>query len=145
MSMKILSITTLSGLAMLFSLEVVANHNSAESLKARVSATGVLNVNQDKVAATTAAGQPEAGPADGESVYQTTCAACHNTGIAGSPVVGDVDDWAVRLEQGLETLVAHAIEGYTGATGFMPAKGGNPALSDEAVTAAVQFMLDQSR
>ncbi len=145
MNMKILSITTLSGLALLFSLEAVANHNSMESLKARVSATGTLNVDENKVATTTASGQQEAGPANGEAVYQTTCVACHSSGIAGSPVVGDVDDWTARLEQGFETLVTHAIEGYTGSTGFMPAKGGNPSLSDEAVTAAVQFMVDQSR
>ncbi len=145
MNMKILSITTLSGLALLFSPVAVANHNSTESLKARVSAIGSLNVDGNKVAAAPATSQPEAGPADGESIYQTTCTACHSTGIAGSPVVGDVEDWAVRLEQGLETLVAHAIEGYTGSTGIMPAKGGNPALSDEAVTAAVQFMVDRSR
>ncbi len=141
--MKILSITTLSGFALLFSLEAVANHNSMESLKARVSATGTLNVDENSTA--TASGQQEAGPADGESVYQATCVACHSSGIAGSPIVGDVDDWTVRLEQGFETLVTHAIEGYTGSTGLMPAKGGNPALSDEAVTAAVQFMVDQSR
>ena len=141
--MKILSITTLSGFALLFSLEAVSNHNSIESLKARVSATGTLNVDENSAA--TASGQQETDPADGESVYQTTCAVCHGAGIAGSPVVGDVDDWADRLEQGFETLVKHALEGYTGSTGLMPAKGGNPALSDEAVTAAVQFMVDQSR
>ncbi len=143
MNMKILSITTLSGLALLFSLEAVANHNSMESLKARVSATGTLNVAENNTVA--ASSQQEAGPADGEAVYQTTCVTCHSAGIAGSPVVGDVDDWAARLEQGFETLVTHAIEGYTGSTGFMPAKGGNPSLSDEAVTAAVQYMIDQSR
>ncbi len=142
--MKILRITILSGLASLFSLAAVANHNSMESLKARISATGVLNVDENKVAAAPS-GQSEAAPADGEAVYQATCATCHSAGIAGSPIVGDVDDWTVRLEQGFDTLVTHALEGYTGATGFMPAKGGNPALSDEAVTAAVQFMMDQSR
>ncbi len=147
--MKIPSIATLSGFALLFSLQAVANHESMESLQARISAVGVLNVDKN---AAVVSGTDEDGsavvaspPADGESVYQTSCAACHNAGIAGSPVVGDVDAWVVRLEQGLETLVRHAIEGYTGESGFMPAKGGNPALSDEAVAAAVQFMVDQSR
>ena len=141
--MKFLSITTLSGFALLFSLAAVSNHNSMESLKARISATGTLNVDGNSTA--TASGQQETGPADGESVYQTTCVICHSAGIAGSPVVGDVDNWAGRIEQGFETLVKHALEGYTGSTGLMPAKGGNPALSDDAVTAAVQFMVDQSR
>ncbi len=139
--MKYLSITALSGLALLFSLEAVSDHNSAESLKARVSAIGTLNVDENA----TASSQQETGPVDGESVYQTTCVACHSTGIAGSPIVGKVDDWVDRLEQDFETLVEHAIVGFTGSTGLMPAKGGNPTLSDEAVTAAVQFMVDQSR
>ncbi len=139
--MKYLSITALSGFALLFSLEAVSNHNSTESLKARVSAIGTLNVDENA----TASSQQETGPADGESVYQTNCAVCHGAGIGGSPKVGKVDDWEDRLEQDFETLVEHAIVGYTGSTGLMPAKGGNPTLSDEAVTAAVQFMVDQSR
>ena len=139
--MKYLSITALSGLALLFSPGAVSDHNSAESLKARVSAIGTLNVDENA----TASSQQETGPVDGESVYQTTCVACHSTGIAGSPIVGKADDWEDRLEQDFETLVEHAIVGFTGSTGLMPAKGGNPTLSDEAVTAAVQFMVDQSR
>ncbi len=139
--MKYLSITALSGFALLFSLEAVSNHNSTESLKARVSAIGTLNVDENA----TASKQQETGPADGESVYQTNCVVCHGAGIGGSPKVGKVDDWEDRLEQDFETLVEHAIVGYTGSTGLMPAKGGNPTLSDEAVTAAVQFMVDQSR
>jgi cytochrome c5 len=43
----------------------------------------------------------------------------------------------------METLAEHAIVGYQGTMGVMPAKGGNPALSDEEVTAAVQYMVDQ--
>ncbi len=139
--MKYLSITALSGFALLFSLEAVSNHNSTESLEARVSAIGTLNVDENA----TASNQQETGPMDGESVYQTNCVVCHGAGIGGSPKVGKVDDWEDRLEQDFETLVEHAIVGYTGSTGLMPAKGGNPTLSDEAVTTAVQFMVDQSR
>ena len=151
-NMKIPSIITLSGFALLFSAQTAANHNSMESLKARVSAVGTLSVGgsnatgaMDENSPADTPDQPEALTTDGQSVYQTNCAACHSAGIAGSPLVGDVDEWAVRLEQGLETLVKHAIEGYIGSAGVMPAKGGNPTLADEAVAAAVQFMVDQSR
>ena len=51
--------------------------------------------------------------------------------------------WAARIAQGADTLHKHAIEGYTGAAGVMPARGGNPALSDEQVIATVDWMLTQ--
>ncbi len=80
---------------------------------------------------------------DGETVYDATCATCHDNGVAGAPIVGEIDDWAERIEQGIEVLTEHALQGFTGASGIMPAKGGNPALSDDAITAAVEFMVDQ--
>ena len=51
--------------------------------------------------------------------------------------------WAPRVAEGLDTLVKHAIEGYTGKSGVMPAKGGNPALTDEQIKATVTWMIDQ--
>ena len=51
--------------------------------------------------------------------------------------------WAPRLAQGEATLLKHAIEGYTGTEGMMPAKGGNPALTDEQVKATVDWMIAQ--
>lgn len=79
-----------------------------------------------------------------EGVYNSTCAACHSTGVAGAPKVGDASAWAARIGQGEATLFKHAIEGFTGATGVMPARGGSPTLSDEAVKAAVVYMANQS-
>ena len=51
--------------------------------------------------------------------------------------------WAPRVAGGLETLVKHATEGYTGSAGIMPARGGNPALSDAQVKATVEWMIEQ--
>lgn len=79
---------------------------------------------------------------EGESTYRAACAVCHDSGIAGAPAVNDSAAWQSRITQGLSTLSEHAINGYQGDTGFMPAKGGNTALSDEAVTAAVEHMLN---
>ncbi|WP_441005148.1 c-type cytochrome, partial [Novilysobacter viscosus] len=50
--------------------------------------------------------------------------------------------WTARLDQGTETLHRHAIDGFTGSAGVMPAKGGNPALTDEQVIASVDWMLE---
>jgi len=80
----------------------------------------------------------------GEQAY-ASCAACHAQGIAGAPQVGSSEAWTARIKQGIDILYDRAINGYTGATGFMPAKGGNIALSDDSVKAAVDYMVDQSK
>ena len=80
----------------------------------------------------------------GKSVYGKTCSMCHAAGVAGAPKPGDKADWGPRIAQGKDTLYKHAIEGYTGAKGMMPARGGASALSDDDVKAAVDFMADQS-
>ncbi len=82
-----------------------------------------------------------AGRPDGNKVYQTVCAACHGAGLMGAPKPGDKAGWKQRLAQGLSTLHEHAIKGIRA----MPAKGGNPSLSDPEVSAAVDYMLSQSK
>jgi cytochrome c5 len=86
-----------------------------------------------------------AAPADGKSVYDSACIVCHGAGIAGAPKVGDKAVWAARIAQGTAMLEQHAIAGYQGSAGFMPAKGGRMDLSDDAVKAAVGHMVSQSR
>lgn len=91
-----------------------------------------------------AAAVPVADAALGKSVYGKTCALCHAAGIAGAPKPGNKDEWGPRIAQGKETLYKHAMEGFTGTKGAMPARGGNAKLTDEEVKAAVDFMADQS-
>ncbi len=81
----------------------------------------------------------------GKSVYGKTCALCHAAGVAGAPKPGDKGDWAPRIAQGNDVLYKHAIEGYTGAKGLMPPRGGSASLSDDEVKTAVDFMVAQSR
>jgi cytochrome c oxidase subunit 2 len=85
-----------------------------------------------------AAAAPAGAPAkvDGKATYDTTCMACHSTGAAGAPKLGDKAAWAPRLKQGVAALHASALKGK----GAMPPKGGNTALPDEAVKAAVDYM-----
>jgi cytochrome c5 len=87
------------------------------------------------------AAQPAADLAHGQQIYRQACAFCHDKGVAGSPATGDAAAWAPRLAQGMETLYTVAVRGK----GAMPAKGGNPALSDADVKAAVDYMVAQSR
>lgn len=81
----------------------------------------------------------------GKAVYDKACQACHNMGVAGAPKVGDVAGWTDRIKQGMATLNDHAINGYQGANGVMPAKGGNMSLSDDEVKNAVAYMVESSQ
>ncbi|MDQ3259184.1 MAG: c-type cytochrome [Pseudomonadota bacterium] len=93
-------------------------------------------------AAVPATGTPAAGGADlGKSTYDAVCAACHTAGIAGAPKTGDKAGWSARLGQAKETLYSSALKGK----GVMPAKGGNPGLADDAVKAAVDYLISQVR
>jgi cytochrome c5 len=76
----------------------------------------------------------------GEAVFKAVCAACHATGAAGAPKVGDAGAWSARIAQGQDTLVGNAIKGVRA----MPAKGGNPDLDDVEVARAVVYMANQS-
>ncbi len=93
----------------------------------------------------TAASSGTAG-GDGKATYDSICAACHGSGIPGIPQLGDAADWAPRIEQGTDTLYSHAINGFTGSSGMMMLpKAGNPDLSDDAVMAAVDYMVANSQ
>ena len=80
----------------------------------------------------------------GEEAYQS-CAACHASGVAGAPIIGDNAVWADRISKGVETLYNNAINGFQGNAGYMPAKGGNTALPDESVKAAVDYMIEAAQ
>ena len=84
---------------------------------------------------------PAAAKVDGKAVYEQACIACHGAGIAGAPKFGDKAAWAPRIKQGVAVLNDHAIKGYTGKAGMMPAKGGRMDFSDDQVKAAVDHMV----
>jgi cytochrome c5 len=92
-----------------------------------------------------AAATPAAAIADGKATYSQTCGVCHGTGVAGAPKFGDKAAWAPRIAQGSATLHDHAIKGYQGKAGMMPAKGGNAALGDADVKAATDYMVSQAK
>ena len=100
---------------------------------------------QGELQATSAAvagSESAAAEINGEKVYLGACQACHAIGAAGAPIVGQIDQWAVRIAQGKDVLYQSGIQGKGAA---MPAKGGNASLSDAEVKAAVDYMIDASQ
>jgi c(7)-type cytochrome triheme protein len=85
-------------------------------------------------------GAAAAGLPNGKAIYDSTCTACHTTGAAGAPKLGDVGAWAPRIKTGPAALYASATKGK----GAMPARGGNAKLSDAEVHAAVNYIISQS-
>ena len=79
--------------------------------------------------------------ADGKTVYGQTCAACHASGLAGAPKVGDRAAWAPRTGVGKGGLLASVVKGK----GAMPPKAGNASLTEEDIGAAIDYMLEQVR
>ena len=76
----------------------------------------------------------------GRETYRAACASCHDTGEGGAPVTGKREDWAGRSEMWQAVLFEHAKSGYLD----MPGKGGQVELSDEAVEAATEYMMEQT-
>jgi len=97
--------------------------------------------------AATAAADAQAAPdnALGKSTFGKVCSMCHAAGVAGAPKPGDHGDWGPRIAQGKEVLYKHALEGFNGAKGSMPARGGSTTLKDEEVKAAVDYMVSLSQ
>ena len=124
---------------------IVPKQGPSEAEKARLEARiqPVAKVITDpaaliKASASAAAREPMAA----DQIYTQICAACHNSGVLAAPKVGDKSEWAKRMgtEGGLAGLSAAAIKGK----GQMPARGGNPDLSDDEVKATVKLMLEKS-
>lgn len=75
--------------------------------------------------------------ADGKAVYDKTCVACHASGVANAPKLGDKAAWAPRVATGLPALVGSVKAGK----GAMPPKAGAADLKDDDIQAAVEYMV----
>lgn len=161
-AMNVSIILGISVVLMLFIFVLVAHHRGVpdrvQQHRSALLATGsgvaerIKPVGQVAVASAETQREPEkiavAAPPparDGQQVYQAGCVACHGAGIAGAPKLDDKGQWAKRIAKGVDTLYASAVNGVQGSAGAMPAKGGNPALSDAEVKAAVDYMVARSK
>lgn len=117
-----------------------ANFTAPAPKKAEASAAPVETAAPAATAApateTKVAAAPAASGKSGEAVYKAVCAMCHAAGLMNAPKFGDKTQWAPRIKQGYDTLVHNAVKGIRS----MPAKGGNPALTDDEVAGAVKYM-----
>jgi cytochrome c5 len=97
----------------------------------------------EEVAAADAGG--EASGDVGQTVYDGLCVNCHGIAALAAmiPQTGDAAAWEARIAKGIDTLYTNAIDGFTGDLGMMPPRGSNPALSDDEVKAAVDYMVGQ--
>jgi len=129
-----------SGMAALLVLAFVGGCGKSQQAQVVASAAPAQPANVQA-----AAPQPPAEPGKGEHTYKGTCAMCHGTGAGGAPLFKSAADWSPRIARGKETLYAHALKGFTGANGTMPAKGGNPSLSDDDVKAGVDYMASMAK
>jgi cytochrome c5 len=84
-------------------------------------------------------------PKDGAQVYEQVCSACHGLGIAGAPKAGDVTAWGPRIAKGKTLLYDHALHGFTGQTGTMPAKGNRLDIPDAIIEEGVDHMIGMAK
>ncbi len=118
------------------------NIRSSFSLAAVAAVALILSACTSTPVAATAPAAPPA-PAktvateQGKTVFNQNCAMCHIPGLAESPKLGDKAAWGPRLAQGKDALLKSALAGK----GVMPAKGGNPKLTEDELKAAIDFMV----
>ncbi|WP_240724621.1 c-type cytochrome [Halomonas borealis] len=134
----------LAGLS-LTGLAFAADDMSHDAIAERLAPVGELCLQGDDcgdgAASSASTSESAATDIDGAAAYGSACTACHDTGAAGAPKMGDAAAWGPRLDKGIETLYDHAINGLNA----MPAKGGNPNLSDAQVKAAVDHLVSASQ
>ena len=133
-------------LAMLFIGYKALNSSSAESsnnetkidsaLLERIKPIGEVRIDSSIVVASSESSEKT--ERSGEGIYSSNCQGCHSSGVMGSPKYASLEDWAPRIDLGLEKLTLSAIAGKGG----MPARGTCMDCSDNEIKLTVQYMLD---
>ena len=131
--------TVMTAITSLIALSAFAASDDATVVLERLKSPASICVMGDPCAANI--GKPPVAVAarTGDQVYTAACAGCHNSGAAGAPKTGDAGAWVARVDQGMETMVKHAINGYNA----MPARGLCADCSDQEIADAVAFMVDK--
>ena len=119
------------------SIESSNNETMVDSaLLERIKPIGEVRIHSSiVVASSVSSGKAER---TGEEIYSANCQGCHSSGVMGSPKYASLEDWAPRIDLGLEKLTLSAIAGKGG----MPARGTCMDCSDNEIKLTVQYMLD---
>ena len=145
-------VAVLAGLAILavilyliagYLTEDVATYKPEEVILENIKPVGQVNIagetKQEVVVAEDAAVPEE--PMSGEQIFQSKCIACHGTGVAGAPKLGDAAAWAPRIAKGIDNLLNNAVNGLNA----MPPKGTCMNCSEDDLRAAIEYMVSQSQ
>ena len=126
----------------------VAEYKPEEVVVANIKPVGSVSVADESGSADTPAPQQVAAaaaapaePRSGEAIYNSKCMACHTTGAAGAPKLGDAAAWAPRVAAGQDSLMANAINGLNA----MPPKGLCMDCSDDEIMAAIDYIVANSQ
>ncbi len=119
-----------------------ASDMSEAAVAARIAPVGQLNTGAPIAAtAPVVTAAPAAAARSGEAIYTTTCTACHATGAAGAPILGNKEIWAPRIATGLDALLQSALKGKNA----MPPRGTCANCSDAELKAAIEYMVSKSQ
>ena len=112
---------------------------AAALIEERIQPLGQVVTDASQLLALTAPAAARA-PMSAEEIVTRVCGVCHGTGVLSAPKIGDKAEWSKRMAAGMSTLMASSLNGKN----QMPARGGDPSLTDAEVKAAVELMLKQS-
>ena len=149
-----------ASLALLFGLTAMLAHGTAHADEPRFGERSVMSERaiEERLRApgrVCLEGDEECGPemvaaADEEEedaardpgdIYQDACAACHDTGTAGAPVIGELGDWEARFDKGTDELVQSTVDGM----GAMPPMGGCRDCDEDDIRAVVEYIMEQTQ
>lgn len=128
--------SALLGMVLVFSVNATMND---QSIAQRLKPVGNVCVEGDDCGSASATAA--SGPKDASDIYNSSCVACHGSGVLGAPKLGDAAVWTAKLEKGLDVLTANAISGINA----MPPRGTCASCSDEEIKQTIQYMIDNSK
>ncbi len=131
-------------LVTVFMTPVALANMDVEAIKERIKPVGEVCVEGDAcadAATVVEAAVTGGGARTGEQIYTAKCSACHGVGVAGAPVFGKADQWASRIDKGMDVLIANAISGINA----MPPRGTCGDCSDDEIKGVVEYMANSSK
>lgn len=138
---KRVGLLLVASLGLISALAMAQSNRVVQGIESRLKPVGELCMAGEECAAAQAASRDSDEPRDPADIYASSCASCHDSGAAGAPVTGNVDDWVARIDKGTDTLYENAINGIGG----MPAMGLCMDCSEDEIRLTVDYMIERSQ